>query len=203
MGEGRDCPPPPPPVPADAGAGSNPGAARKVARSGVNAADKNVGPAGAPPARPPGAGGTFPIAPHARSRPWGSFGESAREAAFKSKCATQVLNLRRGPSRAKKMEFRLRLKKPGYINLDLSVSQVPEPRSVTTKQSTAIKKKSWVGMREGAKPPRNRRDPPPRNRREPPPRNRREPPPRNRRISRRHINVPCFGNNQLPVYQPG
>ncbi len=33
--------------------------------------------------------------------------------------------------------------------MDLSVSQVPEPRSVTTKQSTAIKKKSWVGMREG------------------------------------------------------
>ncbi len=99
-----------------------------MAQSGGNAADKNFCPAGAPPARPPGAGGTFPIAPHARSRPWGSFGESAREAAFKSKCATQVLNLRRGPSRAKKMEFRLRLKITGVHQFGF----VCKPSSRTT-----------------------------------------------------------------------
>ena len=67
-----------------------------MAPSGVNAADKNFCPAGAPPARPRGALATSPIAPHPRSRPWGSFGESVRGAAFKSKCVTQVLNLRRG-----------------------------------------------------------------------------------------------------------
>ena len=79
---------------------------RKVAQSGVNTADKNFGPAGAPPARPRGALATSPIAPHPRSRPWGSFNESVRGAAFKSKCVTQVLNLRRGPPRAKNTQFR-------------------------------------------------------------------------------------------------
>ena len=42
----------------------------------------------------PSAAGSCSIAPHPGSRPWGSFGKHVREATFRTKCVTQVGNLR-------------------------------------------------------------------------------------------------------------
>jgi hypothetical protein len=54
----------------------------------------------------PSAGGSSSIAPHPGSRPQGSFGKCAREATFRTKCVTQVGNLRRGRLPSRNCSFR-------------------------------------------------------------------------------------------------